>query len=240
MTRNEQSREASLGRHAAAPRRRAVEGSAKRPRRGVFAAVAAIALVGALAVGGTIAWLTDGTGPVENTFTPSRVTTTIEEKTDEGVKSDVSVKNTGDVPVYIRAKVVVSWVKTVDGKQEVSSQVPVKDEDYEITLQTVSFGNLDSSGSTNQWIVGDDGFYYHAPSIAPDALTGVLVTSAKQLSGASVPEGYKLSVEILSEAIQSLPDGAFNDSWSESSGLTAANGTLSVKLATDASASSGN
>lgn len=240
MTRNEQSREASLGRHAAAPRRRAVEGSAKRPRRGIFAAVAAIALVGALAVGGTIAWLTDSTAEVKNTFTPSQVTTTIEEKTDEGVKSDVSIKNTGDVPVYIRAKVVVSWVKTVDSEQEVSSTVPVVGVDYEITFQVVGLSGFDSSQTGQQWVQGRDGFYYHTPSIAPDCSTGVLVTSAKQLSEANVPEGYELSVEILSEAIQSQPDSAFNDSWSASSGLTAVGGKLSVKSATDASASSGN
>lgn len=202
MRTDEYSREASLR------RRRAQRSSSK--RRGA-AGLLALALAGAIAVGGTVAWLSAATGAVTNTFEPGKVTTEIVENVDSNVKEDVKVTNTGNIPAYIRAKVVVNWV---DDQGVVSASAPIFGEDY-----TAEF-NLNQG-----WTQGADGFYYYTSQVAPDASTGVLLISCKPVDG-KAPAGCRLSVEILDEAIQALPDDAFNESWSKSSDLRASDGNL--------------
>lgn len=206
MRTDEYSREASL-------RRRRAQRSSSR-RRGA-AGLLALALAGALAVGGTVAWLSASTSAVTNTFEPGKVETTVVEKIDNSVKDDVKITNTGNVPAYIRAKVVVNWVDETTGA--VSASAPVLGTDY-----TAGFNLSDG------WTQGDDGFYYYRSQVAPDASTGVLLTSCKPVEG-KAPAGCVLSVEVLDEAIQALPDDAFNESWGESSGLTASDGMLTAK-----------
>lgn len=206
MRSNDYSREASLG------RRRAQRSSSR--RRGA-AGLLALALAGALAVGGTVAWLSASTSAVTNTFEPGEVETTVVEKTDDGVKDDVKITNTGDVPVYVRAKVVVNWVDETTGA--VSASAPALGTDY--TAEFILSGG---------WTQGDDGFYYYTSQVAPGASTGVLLTGCKPVEG-KAPAGCVLSVEVLDEAIQALPDDAFNESWGGSSGLTASDGELTKK-----------
>lgn len=221
MRRNEQSREASLGKHAAKPRSRRAMRALQPKRHSALAAVAAIVLVGVLAVGGTIAWLTAQTSEVKNTFIPASVTTTIVENNDGAVKQNVSIENTGNIPVYIRAKVIVSWVSE-GNSQQISATVPVKGTDY-----------TDWPKGSDWRYSETDGCYYYTKAVEPAASTGVLIEELKQLESANVPDGYVLSVEILSEAIQALPDNAFNESWGASSGLEANGGNLSELSASD-------
>lgn len=202
MRTDEYSREASLR------RRRAQRSSSK--RRGA-AGLLALALAGAIAVGGTVAWLSAATGAVTNTFEPGEVTTEIVENVDSNVKENVKVTNTGNIPAYIRAKVVVNWV---DDQGVVSASAPILEKDY-----TAEF-KLDQG-----WTQGADGFYYYTSQVAPGASTGVLLIRCAPV-GDEAPAGCRLSVEILDEAIQALPDDAFNESWGDSSGLSASDGNL--------------
>ena len=77
-----------------------------RKLRGAFIAAAVVVV---LAVP-TLAFLLSRTDPVVNSFQPSKVTCEINETFENGVKTDVSVKNTGNTTAYIRASIVVSWV----------------------------------------------------------------------------------------------------------------------------------
>ena len=72
------------------------------------AMVIATVMLLALAIGGTVAWLTDKSPAVVNTFTPSQVSCKVEEDFNDqtGVKSKVQVKNTSDIPAFIRVKLV--------------------------------------------------------------------------------------------------------------------------------------
>lgn len=221
MKTNGYSGEASLA------RRRAERASARRRRA---AALLALALAGALALGGTVAWLTAATPAVVNTFSPANVETEIDEDLDGGVKKDVKIANTGDVPVYVRAKVVVNWV---DAKGNVVAEVP---EGYEYVFMNASGAGV--SGLDAQvgegWLEGDDGFWYYASKLAPKDEQGSSTSNLINSVEVKYPQGvaaagaeYTLSVEILSEAIQALPDDAFNESWRASSGLTAGSGVLS-------------
>lgn len=212
---NEYSREASLR------RRRAQRSSARRRRA---AGLLALALAGALAVGGTFAWLTSQSESVVNTFSPATVTTEIDEDITSGDKENICVENTGDVPVYVRAQVVVNWI---DGEGNIAASVP---ENYQYAISPDPWPAKGSG-----WVEGTDGFFYYTAQLAEKGKSGFktknlinAVTSKVVLADGEEQE-YFLSVEILSEAIQALPDDAFNDAWGGSSGLTASNGKLAEK-----------
>jgi len=155
-----------------------------------------LALIVCLAVGTTIAYLVDTAGAVENTFTPTKVDVTIEEKFDGTTKENVTVTNnkTDDaVDAYIRARVIVNWV---DKDGNVLPDMP------EGCSQTINYGT--------GWL--QSGNYYYWPSVvAPGGKTGVLITSATYT--APVGSGYALQIEILAEGIQSEPTSVVAEKW---------------------------
>ena len=165
-------------------------------------------LILALTAGTTLAWLKASSGPVVNTFEPARVTSQVEESIKDGVKSDVRIKNTSNIDAYIRATVVINWV---DDKGNVAAQKPIKDTDYTIEY------NLSNDG----WWQGNDGYYYYSSAVASDHLTNELIKECKAVAG-KAPEGYSLSVEIIADAIQSVPDKAVSDAWN----VTVADGKI--------------
>ena len=167
----------------------------KRMKKKSLLLVAGIVLMLTIAIGGTVAYIVTGTDPVVNTFTPGDVPIDIDEKTDGGVKSDVKITNSGTVPAYIRAKIIVTWK---DAQGNVSAIKPVKDTDYEMIIG----GN---------WDIGTDGFYYYKEPVAPGASTAGSLLTCKALYPEN-PE-YTLSVEILATAIQSTPASAARNAW---------------------------
>lgn len=174
-------------------------------KRSLVLVVSLLALLLVVA-GGTLAWLT-AQDSVSNTFTPAHVTCDVEEDFNGTTKEKVSIKNTSDIPVYIRASIVVTWK---DPSGNVYGQLPVAGTDY-----TISYG----TGWTRQ---GD--YWYCNSEVAVGANTTELISSCTVEEGATIPEGYALSVEIIAEAIQSQPDRAVKDAW----GVTVINGMLSV------------
>ena len=159
-------------------------------------AFVALVLILCCTAGGTLAWLVTTSGPVVNTFTPGSVTTYVDEKFENGTKSNVTVTNTGNVDAYIRAAIVVNWI---NDQGEVYAQ-PVKDSDYEIELN-IGTGE-------KQWTKGTDGFYYYNNSVAPGVQTDVLIKSLTKTDSAVTPAGYDLQVTILAEGIQAEGMGA--------------------------------
>ena len=159
----------------------------------------ALIVVLCAAVGGTVAYLATSTGSVTNTFTPTSVSTVIDEEFNDNVKKYVKVKNTNEVDVYIRAAVVVTWQ---NGEGKVLGQAPKAGSDYTITW------------TMSNWIAPkNDGYYYYTKSVSKDQTTGVLFTDCKPLQAAPV-DGYTLHVEIISEAIQAEPTSAVEGAWS--------------------------
>lgn len=163
-------------------------------RSGILLAAVIVLLAGA--VGGTWAFLVAQSEPVQNNFTYAHVRCTIDEKFDGTTKSNVKIQNTGDIPAYIRARIVVTW-KDESGNV---SAVPVKDSDY-----TITFNETD-------WTRQDDYWYCNA-AVDAKKFTPVLITECKKTSDANVPDGYDLSVEILADAIQSEPASAVTEAW---------------------------
>lgn len=147
-------------------------------------------------VAGTVAYLVTSTDPVTNTFTPAHVSTAVDETFENGVKSDVKIKNTGDIPAYIRAAVIINWA---DGDGNVSA-TPVKTTDYTIKW-------------TKEGWVEHGGYYYYTAPVAVGALTGQLFTGCELAKGVTPPEGYSLQVTILADGIQSEPADAVIQAW---------------------------
>lgn len=175
-------------------------------KRSLVLVVSLLALLLVVA-GGTLAWLT-AQDSVSNTFTPAHVTCDVVEETFDGTKKEnVTIKNTSDIPVYIRASIVVTWK---DSKGNVYGQLPVAGTDY-----TISYGT--------DWTQQGD-YWYCNSEVAVGAKTPVLISSCTVKDGAAIPKDYDLSVEIIAETIQSQPDRAVEDAW----GVTVSDGTLSV------------
>lgn len=162
-------------------------------RSGILLAAVIVLLAGA--VGGTWAFLVAQSEPVQNNFTYAHVRCTIDEKFENGVKSDVKIQNTGDIPAYIRARIVVTWK---DANGNVSSTVPVKNTDY-----TIAFNEKD-------W-TQQGGYWYCNTAVDVGGETPVLITKCEKKGNA--PKDYDLSVEILADAIQSEPASAVTEAW---------------------------
>jgi len=168
---------------------------------------------------GTIAFIADESDDVVNTFTLSKVTTSVVEdiETAPGVKQNVKIQNTGDTEAYIRAAVVVTWQ---DAYGNVYGQKPVNDIDYNIEFKT-------EYETSDKWTLENDGFWYWGKEVAPNGLTDVLITSCSPIAG-RVPEGFNLAVEIIGSGIQSRPDNVV-DVWdNDKVDVTGNNGTLTV------------
>lgn len=163
-----------------------------------FAALVALVLILCVTIGGTIAWITAQTPAVTNRFEPASVSTTIEETRDGIVKKDVFVKNTSDIPAYIRAAIVVNWV---DKDGNVYASVP----DGVTYTMTTTVGQSDS-----KWAKQGDYYYYTEP-VAANGQTGYLITSCTPDADAAA-KGYYLQVTILAEAIQAQ-GGAVQNAW---------------------------
>ena len=153
-----------------------------------FAGLLALVLILVCTVGGTVAYLVAHTDPVVNTFTPGEVSCRVEEKFNDAntVKTKAVIKNTGNVPAYIRVAVVANIV----------------DKDGNITgMKTLPADWL----NTANWTEGSDGFYYYKGVVQPDDVTENLLKTGINLEG--------IQVTILASAIQSMPDDAVEDAW---------------------------
>ena len=83
----------------------------------------ALLLIAVFAVSGTLAYLVANTEAVENKFTLGSIIPEIEENVGGGYKKDVTIKNSGNSPAYIRVAVVANKIDedNVTGPADVSS-----------------------------------------------------------------------------------------------------------------------
>lgn len=163
------------------------------------ALILSLCLIFALAVGTTVALLVAHTNAVTNTFTAAKSKITIEEKTDNGIKSEIYVKNEGTATSYVRVKLVMNWVSD-DGKT--ISGEPV---------------NIDVNYDTDNWFL-KDGIYYYRTPVGPkdsgnDTTANLLKAGSPIKQPDDAPDGYHLEVTVLAESIQAAPSTAVQQSW---------------------------
>ena len=171
---------------------RAKQRSRKNTR--IITLLIALLLFSALAVGGTVAWLTANATPVENTFTPSNVACEVNERFDGEKKSNVNVTNIGDTEAYIRVKLVTYRVNAqgqhIGGTAEIPSDL------------TLGKG----------WVEHGDYYYYTSP-VAAGGTTANLINSIELTGSYDDADGGKQVIEVMAEAIQSQPPAAVGSSW---------------------------
>ena len=172
------------------------------------AMVIATALLLALAISGTVAWLTTKDAPITNTFNPSKVACEVTESFNGTVKSNVNVKNTGDIDAYIRVKLVT--YRTNEKGQHIGGTA-------EIPAFTPGAG----------W-VAYNGYYYYTKPVAPNAQPENALISSINLTEKYIDaDGGKQAIDVMAEAIQSVPEAAVKAAWGE--GFSIANdGSLNV------------
>ena len=152
------------------------------------ALIIALALILVLAVGGTVAYIFTQTGPVINTFTPTEAKITVDEKISGNQKTEITVKNTSTgVPVYIRVALVANMID--EAGNVTGADVP-----------TFTLGD--------NWIVGNDGYYYYTEPVPVDGSTGNLLKAPMELS-------ENMQVVVLADAIQAMPKDAVIDAWGQ-------------------------
>lgn len=145
-------------------------------------------------VGGTLAYLTIQTTPVVNQFTPSHVSCTVTEDFNGTTKSNVNVRNDSDINAYIRVKLVTY---RVNGSGEHIGGTA--------TIPTFTPG----SG----W-VEHSGYYYYTQPVAAGASPTANLTDSMTLTGSYTDaDGGKQVIEVMAEAIQSVPATAVQNSW---------------------------
>lgn len=172
--------------------------------------LACLALLLTCIVGTTVAYLIDTADQITNTFTPAEVSCVVNESFENNVKTNVTVENpngTNNIPVYIRAAIVVTWKDRKEGNIYGAMPVEGEDHDYKITL---NLGN----GPT-QWTKGTDGFYYYNSIVPVGGSTAALIAECTPV--AKAPIGYGLNVEIVASAIQADGMGATTaqDAWAK-------------------------
>lgn len=155
------------------------------------ALILSLCLIFALAVGTTVALLVAHTNAVTNTFTAAKSKITIEEKTDNGIKSEIYVKNEGTATSYVRVKLVCNWV----------------DKDGNVSATPVPAPTITNS----DWFV-KDGIYYYKMPVALNGETSNLLQDHPITQG-EAPDGYHLEVTVLAESIQAAPDSAVTEAW---------------------------
>lgn len=181
--------------------------------------IASLAVLLTATVGSTAAWLVSKPAAVENNFVPGKVACQVLEdfgaESGTYVKSNVRVKNTGNTDAYIRVLLVFTW-KDKDGN--IFSNKPQEGKDYQINKNLTDWIKQESDAGT---------YYYYKKRVARDAETDVLIELLRQADGVTGPENgkYKLSVDILADAVQADPPEAVADSW----GVAVENGEIKAQ-----------
>ena len=153
------------------------------------ALIIALALILVLAVGGTVAYIFTQTGPVINTFTPADAKITVNEEISSNQKTSITVvNNSTGVPVYIRVALVANMI---DNDKNVTGAASVP---------TFTLGE--------NWILGNDGYYYYTEPVPVGGFTGNLLEKAMTLD-------ENMQVVVLADAIQAMPKQAVIDAWGQ-------------------------
>ena len=165
-------------------------------KKAVFLFVLSVALV-VTSVNVTVAVLLTRTETIENTFSPPVLHISL-----EGIDD---IKNTGDLPVYVRAYSIVNWY-SLDDEHTILADAPQVNVDFQVTFHT------------GGWFLASDGFYYYEKVLNPGEQIQ-LMTHAYQLTE---KDGYRVefssdtSVEIradrtmLLQVIYNLINNAIN------------------------------
>lgn len=177
-----------------------------------------------------------------NTFSPAPVSNPEVSETFNGnEKKDVAIKVPDNgYPVYVRAKIVITWKKENPEYPKYSNQKwlvyykmpeeehPVLGENDEPVYgddgNAVREGDyvIDLNLKNDGWKYDNkDGFYYYTKPVDSGESTAILINSCTLSEYADPPAGYTLSVEIITQTVQAVgwtddnTSQAYQDAWGE-------------------------
>ena len=133
-----------------------------------------------------------------NIFTEGTIKLEIIENfnSENNIKENVLIKNTGNSPIYIRVAILYLFENN-DG--QIIEDIPIKDTDY-----TINFS------SSNNWVLNSDGYYYYKYPIEPGSNTDILIDNCKQIKEY---DDKSFIVDVLAQAIQTNPNKAVKEAW---------------------------
>lgn len=164
-----------------------------------FVLLISLVLLLTVAISGTVAFLADNTGEVENIFTSAEVTVGIDETLGDNTKSGIKFQNTGDVPAYIRATFVINWTNS-------ENQIVPAPANGSVVVSP--------AGNDGNWVLDGD-IYYYTPSVP----VGGWTTEMPVVVTVNAPEGYTCHVDVYAEGVQATGDRddnavpAWQDAW---------------------------
>ena len=153
-------------------------------------------LVIGMVVGGTVAWLSTKSAPSTNTFLPSHVSCSVAEEFNGTTKSNVNVTNTGDIDAFIRVKLVTYRVNDEGDHIGGIAKIP----DF-----TPGAG----------WVENGDYYYYTKPVAPGTKPAAALISSIDLIGSYTDADGGKQAIDVMAEAIQSVPEDAVQAAWGE-------------------------
>lgn len=185
-------------------------------RKKLFVLLATLIAVAAIST--TLAFMFKKTS-VDNRFVPGTVSCQLYETvdgteyTDGGVvrqgstKSDIKVKNTGNISSFIRVRLVSHWTDADGNAVGLPSELP------QIDFDAVN------------WLKGENNTYYYITPVAPGELSGILcepIILAEKTTADG--ETVYMVLTVLPEAIQAEPSSAAAEAW----GVTITGGEISA------------
>ena len=201
---------------------RQIKTYSRKPKRSIkpFLIAFCVCILACAAVSGSLAWLTSTPEQVVNSFTPGVVTIEVDETFDDEhtTKQNVSIKNTGNVPAYIRVALVPAWVDDEGNIAAKPASLEQLDNDCNI-----AWGE-DGNGYEADWFIGADGFYYCKTFINPGKSTPILIKSCTVKDG---EHEYDFELQVIASAVQSLPTSTVETVWPV---VVDTDGTLAKKI----------
>lgn len=166
--------------------------------------VVLVLLVTALPIGSTVALYFQRPEPITSELIPAVVDCEVVETFADGVKSAVAVKNTSNIPAYLRVRVVSYWQNS---KGEIVGRTPV--------YPLIPYDSVN-------WLYdeGEKTYYYIYP-VDVDMATPTLLQSGEVIrmedpdpeTFAGATYNYYHVVEFIAEAVQATPTKAAAESW---------------------------
>lgn len=167
-----------------------------RKRRAKAAVILCLLVIVVVMCGAVLAYMFQLAESRESELIPAEVSCQVEEGFEKGtVKKEIRVKNTGNIPVYIRLRMVSYWVQ--------EGEITSKASDY----PEVELGK--------DWIEGTNHIFYYTKPVQQGEQTENLLESGSSII-LREEDGYQQVVEVFAEAIQYEPEEAVEKSWNVS------------------------
>ncbi len=149
----------------------------------------------------TLAYLSQTTDSLENRFVPGKVDQTIHESFDGTTKEHVSIKNTGNVEVYVRVVLAANWLSCPDTEgSAVISSCSVAGPAPLVQIEL---------NETSSWFLASDGFYYYKALLLPGQTTSDLLESFTP----PTQRGYHYALDVVSSTIQGDQADLVSSKW---------------------------